>query len=103
MSTIGGVWLNGAGTPGVAPDRICGARPEAAKGIEGTVLLDAVIDRDGAITDLSARTGHPWLAESAVEAVRHWRYRPTTVNGTPVEIQTEIEVTFALPDSVVSS
>ena len=81
------------------------AYPATAKtnGIEGTVLLDAVVDRDGEIKDVSARTGHPWLVESALETVRHWRYRPTTVNGIPVEVQTEIEVTFTLPDSVVSS
>ena len=81
------------------------AYPAAAKthGIEGTVLLDAVIDREGAIKDLSARTGHPWLAESALETVRQWRYRPTTINGIPVEVQTEIEVTFTSPDSAVSA
>ena len=79
--------------------------PPTAKthGIEGIVVLDAVIDREGAIKDLSSRTGHPWLAESALETVRHWRYRPTTVNGIPVEVQTEIQVTFTLPDSAVSS
>jgi protein TonB len=81
------------------------AYPAAAKThrIEGKVLLDTVIDREGAIKDLSARTGHPWLAKSALETVRQWRYRPTTINGIPVEVQTEIEVTFTLPDSVVSS
>jgi protein TonB len=73
------------------------------RGIEGTVVLDAVIDRDGAITEVSVRTGHPLLAESALETVRHWRYRPTTVNGIPVEVQTDMEVKFTLPDSVVSS
>jgi protein TonB len=81
------------------------AYPATAKtsGIEGTVLLDAVIDREGAIKDVSARTGHPWLVESALETVSHWCYRPTRINGIPVEVQTEIEVTFTLPDSVVSS
>lgn len=79
--------------------------PAKAKtnGIEGTVLLHVVIDRDGVIQELSAREGHPWLAEAALETVREWRYRPTTVNGIPVEVQTEIEVRFTLPDSVVSS
>jgi TonB family protein len=77
--------------------------PAKTHGIEGTVLLDAVIDREGAIKDLSARTGHPWLAESALETVGQWRFRTTTINGIPVEIQTEIQVTFTLPDSVVSS
>ena len=79
--------------------------PSTAKirGIEGTVVLDAVIGLDGLIKGLSVRTGHPLLAESALEAVRQWRYRPTTVNGIPVEVQTDMQVTFTLPDSVVSS
>jgi periplasmic protein TonB len=81
------------------------AYPPAAKahGLEGAVVLDALIGRDGEFMDLSVRRGHPWLAESALETVRQWRYRPTTVNGIAVEVQTEIEVTFRLPDSVVSS
>ena len=75
------------------------AYPAAAKthGIEGTVLLDAVIDREGAIKDLSARTGHPWLAESALETVRQWRYRPYLLNGKPVRMQTQITVLFKQP------
>jgi TonB family protein len=81
------------------------AYPSAAQtqGIEGTVLIDAVIDREGNIMELSGRTGHERLAESALETVRHWQYRPTTINGIPVEVQTEIQVTFTLPNSVVSS
>ena len=79
--------------------------PASAKthGIEGTVVLDAVVDRDGVIKEVSVRTGHPLLAESALETVRQWRYCPTTVNGIPVEVQTDMEVKFTLPDSVVSS
>ena len=64
--------------------------------------MDAVIDRTGVVKDLSARTGHPLLAESALETLRRWRYRPTTINGISVEVQTEIEVTFTMPDSVAS-
>ncbi len=80
------------------------AYPATAKTdrIEGVVVLDAVIGRDGAVKDLSARTGHPLLAQSALETVRWWRYRTTTVNGVPVEVQTDVEVTFTLPESVVS-
>ena len=79
--------------------------PATAKtrGIEGTVVLDAIVDRDGTIMEVSVRTGHPLLAESAIETVRLWRYRPTTVNGIPVEVQTDMEVKFTLPDAVVSS
>jgi TonB family protein len=70
--------------------------------IEGKVILDAVIGTDGTVKELSIREGHPLLAEAAAQTVRQWRYRPTTVNGRPVEVQTDIEVTFALPDSVLS-
>jgi protein TonB len=74
-----------------------------AQGIEGKVVLDARIDRNGVIETLSVRTGHPLLAESALQTVRTWTYRPTKLNGVPVEIDTDIEVTFTLPNMVASS
>jgi len=79
--------------------------PPTAKtnGIDGIVVLDALVGADGIVNELSVRTGHPLLAECTVEIVRQWRYRATTVNGRPVEVQTDIEVRFTLPDSVVSS
>jgi len=69
-----------------------------AQRIEGTVILDAVIDKEGIIQKLEVREGHPILAESALQCVRDWVYRPTKLNGRPVEVVTEIEVRFALPD-----
>jgi TonB family protein len=74
-----------------------------AEQIEGKVVLDAVIGCDGAVKDASLRTGPPLLAESALEALRLWLFRPTTVNGIPVEVQTDVEIAFTLPDSVVIS
>jgi protein TonB len=76
--------------------------PEEAKaeGIEGKVVLDLVIAPDGAILDLAVRHGHPLLAEAALQAIRNWKYRATTLNGVPVEVQTEIEVAFTLPGDV---
>jgi len=81
------------------------AYPDDARdqGIEGKVVLDARIDRNGVIETLSVRTGHPLLAESALQTVRTWRYRPTKLNGVPVEVDTDIEVTFTLPNMVASS
>jgi TonB family protein len=66
------------------------------RGLEGTVVLNAVIGKDGAIQALSVDAGHPALVESAVETVRHWAYRPLKVNGIPVEVETQIEVSFKL-------
>jgi protein TonB len=76
-----------------ALERIAYAAPGQVN-IEGTVILDAVIARTGEILTLSVASGHSVLAESALESVRHWAYRPTSVNGIPVEVATRIEVTF---------
>lgn len=74
--------------------------PEAAKaaGSQGTVILSAVISKDGTPLSLHVVNGEidPLLARSAVEAVSHWRYRPTLLNGEPVEVKTEIQVVYTL-------
>ena len=64
--------------------------------IQGTVKLGAVIGRDGNILNLSVISGHPLLVPAAMEAVRQWQYRPTMLNGQPVEVATEIHVNFTL-------
>jgi protein TonB len=64
--------------------------------ISGTVRLEAVISRDGMIQSLRVMSGHPWLAQAALDAVRQWVYRPTRLNGEPVEVLTQIEVNFKL-------
>ena len=72
--------------------------PELARQarISDTVLFEAVIGRDGSIQNLRVVRGHPLLAPAAEEAVRQWRYRPTMMNGEPVEVVTTISVTFSL-------
>jgi len=60
------------------------------------VMLQAVIGKDGRIENLQMISGHPMLAPAAIEAVRQWRYRPYTLNGEPVEVETEITVNFVL-------
>jgi TonB family protein len=74
--------------------------PSEAKshGVRGTVVLHAVIGKDGSIRDLDVNEGVCSLARSAVEAVKKWRYRPTLLNGDPVEVDTTISVVFALGD-----
>jgi protein TonB len=64
--------------------------------IEGTVRLHAIISRDGRITSLDVISGHPLLVQAALDAVRQWRYRPTLLNGEPVEVETSITVIFRL-------
>jgi protein TonB len=64
--------------------------------VSGTVLLQAIIGRDGCIRDLQVLSGHPLLIPAAVDAVRQWLYQPTTLNGSPVEVLTTVEVRFVL-------
>jgi protein TonB len=64
--------------------------------IQGTVLLRAVIDREGTIQDLQVISGHPLLVRAAINAVRLWRYRPYYLNDQPVEVETQVTVNFSL-------
>ncbi len=64
--------------------------------IQGKVRLTAVIDREGKIIDLQLVSGHPLLAESAIEAVRQWIYTPTLLNGEPVQVVTDIDINYTL-------
>jgi len=63
---------------------------------EGTVVLTALISTTGEIEHLQVVSGPPLLARAALEAVSQWRYRPYILNGTPIEVQTEILVKFNL-------
>jgi protein TonB len=64
--------------------------------IEGTVVLRAIIDKQGNVSELHIVSGHPLLASSAMDAIRGWRYQATLLNGSPVEVDTTITVTFVL-------
>lgn len=64
--------------------------------IQGSVVLNAIIDKEGNIRDLRLASGHPMLVPAAIEAVRQWRYRPYLLNGQPVEVETTITVNFEL-------
>ena len=64
--------------------------------IQGTVRFNAVIAKDGTIQNLQVVSGHPLLIPAATEAVRQWIYKPTQLNGEPVEVQTQIDVNFTL-------
>ena len=63
---------------------------------QGTVLLHAIISVEGRITALEVVSGPPLLVQSALDAVRQWRYRPTYLDGEPVEVETSITVIFRL-------
>ena len=71
--------------------------PEAGRArIEGTVVLMAVIGKDGSVEDVRVESGLPLLAQAAIDAVKQWRYRPYLLNGEPVEVDSRITINFTL-------
>jgi protein TonB len=72
--------------------------PQSAKDlhIQGTVLFHVVIAHDGTIQTLEYVSGPPELKDSAMNAVKQWRYKPTLLNGQAVEVDTAIAVVYTL-------
>jgi periplasmic protein TonB len=72
--------------------------PQIAKTahVQGTVILHAIIAKDGSVQELTYVSGPALLMRSAMDAVRQWRYQPTLLNGEPVEVDTTISVVFTL-------
>src|SRR6267142_2793438 len=64
--------------------------------IQGNVVLHAIIDKEGKVAQLEVMSGHPLLVQAALDAVKQWRYKPTQLNGDPVEVDTTITVTFTM-------
>jgi len=64
--------------------------------IQGVVRFNAIIGKDGTIQNLQLMSGHPLLVPAAEEAVKQWLYKPTLLNGEPVEVATVIDVNFTL-------
>jgi TonB family protein len=65
--------------------------------VQGPVLLDVHISQEGAVQEIKLVSGEPLLAEAAIAAVRQWRFKPRTVNGHAVEMETRITLKFTLP------
>ncbi len=70
--------------------------PQMAKvaHIQGDVMLAATISKSGIIENLHLISGHPILAQAAMDAVKQWKYKPYLLNGEPVEVETTVKVTF---------
>jgi TonB family protein len=104
--------LNSAG-PGEAPKRIrVGGNVEAANivqkvtpiypaeakanRVQGSVRFTVVIGKDGRVQSVTLVSGDPVLAQAAKDAVQQWVYKPTLLNGDPVEVMTQVDVNFTL-------
>jgi len=72
--------------------------PELAKRarVAGIVLLQVTVDEQGSVQDVKLIRGHPLLNQSAIDAVRQWRYSPTLLNGEPVQVIATVTVNFVL-------
>lgn len=64
--------------------------------VQGSVVLAAIIGKDGSIQNLHVLSGHPLLTQAALDAVKQWRYKPYILNGEPVEVDTQVTVNFTL-------
>jgi len=74
--------------------------PEDARqaGVQGTVVLGAVVSAEGAVTQVKFVSGPEALSHAAIDAVRWWRYEPYFVNGQPATVKTTVAVDFRLPN-----
>jgi TonB family protein len=72
--------------------------PKDAKkaGISGTVVLKAIIAKDGSVKNLEYVSGPEELTDAALKSVKKWKYSPTLLNGEPVEMETTISVSFRI-------
>jgi protein TonB len=62
--------------------------------ISGTVVIDAIIDERGNVIQASVVSGHPLLIDAALRAVLQWKYEPTSLNGQPVSVELQVQVSF---------
>ena len=69
------------------------------KRIQGMVVLKVRISKDGDVIDMKLVSGHPALAQAAIDAVKQWKYKPYLLNGEAVEVETQVLVNFTLAGS----
>jgi TonB family protein len=99
VATSGAIKISQGVTQGLLIKKVDPSYPQSAKQmhIQGTVQLEANIGKNGSVTNVKSLSGDAGLARAATDAVKQWKYKPYTLNGEPVEIQTQITVNFKLP------
>lgn len=68
-----------------------------AANVQGAVVLEVNISRDGKVENANVVTGHPLLIQAAIDAVKQWEYMPIILNGAPVDVVTTVTVDFRIP------
>jgi TonB family protein len=89
---------NGKVSRGVLLYQVAPVYPAMARTarVQGAVVLEAVIDKQGNVAELKVISGHPMLTQAALDAVKQWKYEPYRLNGEPVTVDTTITVNFQL-------
>jgi TonB family protein len=85
-------------TQGLILTKVAPEYPESAKKarIQGSVVIAATINTEGAIRELRVVSGPPELVDAAVDVVRQWRYKPYFLMGRPIEVDTQVRINFIL-------
>ena len=78
----------------LATDQPAIAYPATAKGQQGTVTLQVLIGRDGLVQDAKFLQGSLAFAKTAIDGVKQWKFKPYTMNGRPVSVQTTLTMSF---------
>jgi TonB family protein len=83
---------------GLVRKKVTPEYPEKARKehIQGTVVLQASIGKEGDVENLQVISGHEMLVAASIEAVKQWKYKPYLLNGEPVEVETQVDVVFTL-------
>jgi TonB family protein len=66
--------------------------------IQGAVVLQVIISKTGDVENIQLISGHPMLAQSAIDAVKQWKYKPYLLNGVAVDVETKVQVNYTLAD-----
>ena len=69
-------------------------------GIQGDVVMKALVDKEGNVEDVIYVSGHPMLAPAAIRAVKQWKYKPYVADGKPQRFETQITMNFKSPDRI---
>lgn len=95
------VRISGGVIAGNILTKVAPVYPQAAKdaGISGTVVLHAIIGKEGKVESLAVVSGPAELQAAALDAVKQWEYRPYLLNGEPTAVDTTIMINFSLANS----
>jgi periplasmic protein TonB len=91
--------IGGEVVPPELINRVQPVYPEIARKarVQGVVIVEAIIDKQGNVTDCRILRGLPMgISEAAVAAIQRWKYRPATLNARPVAVYLTVTVTFTL-------